>query len=408
MASKRKTIFTVGEHGSTVNGFAQRLRSGHDKVTIEWRENGRLRTQSWEYSAPNKKIAKATALGIHERLATTDESAAPDLSLREIFDRYVLAKAPKWRPATKVTTINRWRVFETRLGAGTRARLITPDVLDELRAKLTKEGHAPNQVAHVLSLAKAVWSLGHSRGWLERNPLLKYDVSLGKDESVANVPEFTPAEYGKMWAQSKQERRMARRWRVRVAIAVAGNQGPRQRALLAMKWIDVDLVARTVHWPKDTDKRGYDRVQPLTAESVAMLRVARIWRARIGYEGPFVFPAANARRTGKTWTYQAAVEQLHALCRRAGVVVIWGRGFHAFRRLAAGNILALTGDIKMAGDWIGDKDVRTLAKSYLKERPDALRSVARRYRTAPEIEPTSSTEHQSANEAITPTGGKSL
>jgi hypothetical protein len=62
----------------------------------------------------------------------------------------------------------------------------------------------------------------------------------------------------------------------------------------------------------------------------------------------------------------------------------------------------------MAGDWIGDKDVRTLAKSYLKERPDALRAVARRYRTAPELEVTSSTEHQSVNEAITPTGGKSL
>jgi hypothetical protein len=51
---------------------------------------------------------------------------------------------------------------------------------------------------------------------------------------------------------------------------------------------------------------------------------------------------------------------------------------HEFRRMVAGEIIKLTGDIVSAAHFIGDKDLRVVNKSYTKRRDDRLRDVAER------------------------------
>ncbi len=53
------------------------------------------------------------------------------------------------------------------------------------------------------------------------------------------------------------------------------------------------------------------------------------------------------------------------------------RGAHGFRKMAGRNVLELTGDPKLALDWIRDTDPRRM-REYLKVRDDRLREVAER------------------------------
>jgi hypothetical protein len=93
----------------------------------------------------------------------------------------------------------------------------------------------------------------------------------------------------------------------------------------------------------------------------------------------FVFPPVQARRGDRPWTYAALSAQLTAAEMRADIPHVAFRGMHGFRRGAAKNVLELTGgDLNKAGEWIGDTDLRALKRSYLKSRPEELRSVANR------------------------------
>jgi hypothetical protein len=61
--------------------------------------------------------------------------------------------------------------------------------------------------------------------------------------------------------------------------------------------------------------------------------------------------------------------------RRAGIAHKRGRGAHGLRRMLAGDVLALTKNLKTAGDAIGDKDLRILQEHYLSDRPEEVRAA---------------------------------
>lgn len=369
----RRRLAQVGIRGASALVFVERLRSGHDVVRVQWRESGRVQTRSWPLSAESKRIARAFAEGTVERLQRRGVTQMERLTIGQLFDRYVAARAPEWREKTRVTTVSRWRMVTNHVPPTTFADLVTPETLDELRG-LLRPHYAPNQVAHAIQLVKSIWKLARARRWLTENPLDGYENRLAKDERPTDVPEFGPAEVARILAAL--DYRKSREWRLWVAVQLACLLGPRQRSLFGLELTDVDLAARVVHWRPELDKRAKERWQPLPRDAVFAIRVARLWRARIGYRGPYLLPPVQERRQGP-WVYQAAVEMLHRVCRRVGVPVIKHRAFHGFRRYAAKNVLGLTGSIKAAGDWIGDDDVRTLTRSYLKQRPEEQREIAR-------------------------------
>lgn len=352
-------------------------------VQVQWREAGARRKKAFPASPQGRAHAKAFAQGTHQRLSAVTGSEAPRLTLEQLFERYVLACEASWRPKTRTNEINRWRYFVQALGPNTFADLITPDTLDELRRKLVKSGGsrgqpiAPNQVHAILSNVCRVWRLAAARRWLEANPLAGYRIPRAKEDRAMDVPEFTPAEAAKL--MQKLPAADSRRWRAHVACRIAGTQGPRVNALLLSHDADWDLSARTVRWRSETDKLGRERLQPLTHDAVAAVRIARIWRARLGYTGKYLIPAARGARRAddKPWSYQGLQQLLHRACVEAGVEVKAFRAMHGLRRMAAGNVLEATGgDLKAAGDWIGDTDLRVLLRSYAKKRDGKMVQVA--------------------------------
>ena len=385
---KRTSIFTVGQRPNTIHGYRIVLPSGSKLVRIEWRENRKRLTKSWEDSADGRRLAKATANGVTRRLDSRDLVVPKRVQVGELFDQYTLSLTPDWRKATLKNARNNWRLFQETVSPTTFADLVAQRTLDEVRAALRARGIAPNQIRACVTRVLAVWSWARKRRILAENVLSDYENKLSKNGGPRDVPEYSPTEVAALMAQLSF--RSSRAWRPWCVVQLASLLGPRQNALLNLEWRDVNLVSRTVRWRAELDKRGRERDQPLPREAVAAFRVAGVWRRRMRYEGRFVFPAVQARRGDQPWTYAAMSEQLKAAETRAGVPHVAFRGMHGFRRGAAKNVLVMTGgDLNKAGEWIGDTDLRTLKKSYLKSRPEELRQVANAMRM-----PTENTKSQ--------------
>lgn len=162
-----------------------------------------------------------------------------------------------------------------------------------------------------------------------------------------------------------------------MAFTLCATLGRRQRAVLGLQWRDIDWTTRRVTWRAETDKLGREATVPLPRAAVHALRVARVWVARMAPGSRWVFPAVQARRGDRPWTYQAANAALHVAELAAGVPHRPYRALHGFRRSVVTSIHAATGDLELAGEYVGDKDVRTLRRSYLKTRPERLADAAR-------------------------------
>jgi hypothetical protein len=376
-----------------------------DRYVVRWRAQGLRREKAFPRTAAGKRHAKAHALGTHEALVGRLSHLPTRLTVREVFDRYVLASEASWRPKTRVNEHNRWQAFEAVMGPAAMADLVTPDALDDARKRLLAtggvrgKGMVPNQVRAILSNVKRVWRLAVARKWLTENPLAGYKIPWSKDDKVTDVAEFRPEEAAAlMQALSPKD---SRRWRAHVVCRIAGTQGPRINALLNARDADFDLAARTVVWRAEHDKLGRERVQPLTIDAVAAVRIARIWRHRIGYTGAYLLPAVRhtRRKADLPLAYQGLARMLHAACAETGVEAKALRAFHGFRRMAARTVLELTGDVNAAAEWIGDTDLRTVKKSYLKERPESLVRTAALIRMPTEAAHPTSTVRQ-----LTPKG----
>jgi len=80
----------------------------------------------------------------------------------------------------------------------------------------------------------------------------------------------------------------------------------------------------------------------------------------------------STAKPDKPWTYQAFNQALIRLEQRAGVPHVAYRAAHGFRRYVIDELNARTGNPVLAGQYVGDKDLRTLMRSYVRERPEEL------------------------------------
>ena len=118
----------------------------------------------------------------------------------------------------------------------------------------------------------------------------------------------------------------------------------------------------------------------------AALDVARQWRERIGYDGPYVLPKASAKGKGETYTASALWSALKAAEGKSGVPTLPRRAAHGYRRGLTGDVLEETGDPLLALQAVGDSDLR-MAKHYLKKRnarvADAFKALDAKHPTTP-------------------------
>lgn len=375
----RVKLKSYGSYGATVNVVAAESR-GEPVAVVEWREAGVKKSKQFKGTRRDREAAaKAYGEGMAERLRAGEAPAPTRQTVKNLWDAYITAHAPDWRPKTLAIARARWQVFMTHVAPHTYADLVQMETLDSWRKELletdTRRGvpMARNQVAHHIQLVKSVWRFARQRRLLRENVLADYAVKKGRDYQPMSVPEFTPAEFSRLMAQLSYRTRNT--WRIWALIALDGLLAPRSTALLNLRWDDV--VGRTVTWRGELDKVGRTRVQQLPRDAVFVLRVCRVWAAREGRQSPYVFSSRQARTAGKPFTYSSLNAGLHEAARKAGIPRIQYKAMHSIRRMVAGNVLALTGDITKVGLWLGDTDVRVMQRSYLRDRPeDAATMVA--------------------------------
>lgn len=379
----RKALATLGHYGATVNIFADTV-GGEPVVRCEWREPqliGPTKRKTATFRGPKREAerqAKAFAEGVIARLTT--KSAAPVVrrTVGELWDAYVLAHESDWRPKTAVLAKARWKLFVLHVPATTYADLVSPETLDEWRLSLLTrkrkhgEGMARNQIAHHIQIVKSVWKFALARKLLATNVLDGYAVRKGRDYKPKVIDEYTPEEFGLILGQLYY--RQHGQWRAWAAIALDGLLAPRSNALLQLRWSDLDLTARQVTWPGKTDKLGQRRTQPLSRDAVRILRICKVWARRARYTGDWVFFGGDkrSRDADKPYGYSALNRQLHEAAARAKVEWKPYRAMHGLRRMVAKSVLDATGNLELAGRYIGDTDMRVLKKSYLRHRTDDM------------------------------------
>jgi integrase len=380
----------LGKRGAFVRAF---LELG--LVRIQWTENSRRKTESWRDTSENRAIATAFAEGVAERLRTgrvPQEYAAH--SVRDVYDAFLIAETEHLRPTSLKALKDRFRKFETFVGASKLASAVTRQTLDKFRAEMKRVGHAGEQIARHVQVVKQVYEWAVDRDLIAPTKVTSYSYKRSRDDKPLVIPEYAPREAKKMLR--KVDPRSSGDWRLYVAIHLFAFAGPRQNAARHLEWRDVDFSAGTVRWRPELDKLGYDRTQPLPPQVMDALWVAYGWRGAYGYQGKYILfrpgagmldrggwhdgvarVSARSRRRAvakpdQPWTYSAFNGALRRLEERSGVPHIKHRAAHGFRRYVINEVNARTGNLVLAGQYVGDKDLRTLMRSYVRERPEEL------------------------------------
>lgn len=361
--SKRKTLGTWGSHGASARAFVER---GGELVRVQWRQQGALKTQSWPNTPENQAEARVFAETIAQEL---NEAKAPRarLTVRQLWQKHAESEFSRLRPRTCALRSQDWRKWELFVGREAIAEDQGRDKLAEFRTELERVGLGVRTIGETIKSVKLVYAWGLEHEVLRRDRLAPYRYKVAKDKRPEPVAEFRLDELHALLRVVPLDD--GRTWRAHGVLALCGYQGARQWSVLHLRWADIDLQAGVILWRAEWDKNGVAWTQPLRPQSRAVLEVCRRRS-----DSEWVFPAGNKRNRNAVYTAQSLWCALIAAEKRAGIGHKRNRGAHGLRRLLAGEVMALTGNIKDAADAIGDRDLKVMQR-YLVKREDRVREV---------------------------------
>jgi len=372
---QRKTLALFGPSRGGVRLLVER---GGELVRVQWYDDGIRRVKSWPNTREGRTEAKAWARGFAEARTLGPRPTVLRLTLRDLWERYVEAEFPHLRPKTQTNYREHWSRWELFLGRDFTADEARLGDVDHFRAALERQDYALSQVHKAISVVKTVYNWAQRRELLGINRLALYRFKVAKDLRPEPPAEYTGKERQAILQALHPDRHTE--WRPWAAVTIAAYQGARENAILHLRWEDIDFDRGEIAWQARWDKTGRERVQPLTAGARGAVLVAKQWRERDRYTGPWVLYTSHRQRwrhadDRAAWTAQALWLALTKAERRAGVHHLQSRAMHGFRRAVAGDVLELTRDVKLALDWIGDVDLG-MARRYLRPRNQRLEEAA--------------------------------
>jgi integrase len=398
----RKVLAKYGQRGRWVR-VVEGTHRGAPVIWVEHKARDGSRTGK---PFPRTRAGKSDALDYATGVALEQERAATPaeplrLTVAELWARYIEAEFPAFRPNTKRIYRDGWKPWELFVGPATIAEDLGRDSMAQLRAELDRRGWAVNTIRKTFGVVRAVYKWGLEGELLQRNRVGTYVYKVAKEQRPESPAEFRVEELDKLLVELPLD--SARHWRPHGVLAVCGAQGARQWSVVHLTWPDVDLVAGEVTWQGAWDKNGVTWVQPMRDATKAVLAVAQRRRVEAGYEGPYVFfPGRTGNKQG-FYTEQSLWHALKAAEAGADITHLRGRGAHGLRRLLAGEVNELTGNMKLAMDAIGDRSIR-MAERYLKRRNDRLAAAfealdARRRPVALTAEPATNVQPSGGDDA---------
>jgi integrase/recombinase XerC len=381
----KKLLGRFGSHGETVS-----VRVVGDRVVALWRVHGVRTRKTWANTPAHRKEAVAWA----ETFAATrfQRKQAPALvTTGQLWERYAAAEFPVLRPRSQKLYAEYWRRWATFATPESIAEDLGAGTVAAFRAQLeTRERKlAPSTIGQTIQIVKVVYAWGARHGLLARNGVREFRYKVAKEQRLPPPEEYRGDDLAALLAQLPLDR--ATTWRAHAALALCGNQGARQNAVLHLRWEDVDLEGGLVTWRARWDKTGREWTQPLRDGSIVVLRAA--WE-RTGPAG-WVFPSGSGKSRRPTYSPQSLWAALRRAEEAAGIAHRPRRAAHGLRRMVFNDVMEVTGDVAAAMAAIHDTDLR-VASRYVKGRDDRVRAAFRaldeakgpRNATAPETNET--------------------
>lgn len=386
---KRETLARFGRRGNQVRVV---FDPGEDRHVVYYRDvagGERRRKFGADSRGKREAIAWAEAFHVTQQERATRGTEPKPITVRELW--LAFQSSPAWddlRDATRRNYADRWARWERFIGAEALAGETSLINIDQFITR-SRQVIAINQVRQALNVARIVYRWGQLRRLIRVNDFALHRWKTPKDAVVHEPEEYTRAEFERLlFSMSPQD---PRRWRLHVALMLAGSQGQRARAVRHLRWADIDPVLHRIVWPAEFQKTGALLEQPLTWDAVAALETARYWlrvptgrdftrmnrRQRLAADAlsrsPWVLPGHGG--PDKPYTYQALWVALREAEVEARVEHRPYRALHGLRKMIAGDVADRTGDARLGMEWIGDRDDKQMRK-YLKRRGDRLRRAA--------------------------------
>lgn len=323
-------------------------------------------------------------------LDETEEQEPPKLTVRELWTRFT-REAPAFRRLsahTRADYTSRAKLIVLALGDKPVEHLTEHDL--ELYIELRERGTGwPDgrmtfrptsrrtvQADLKLLLRLIRWGMTIRRPdgrWLvQDNPVRGYRVPREKNprRPVATYDRFvkTLEAIDRLEAMADRESERDRWRRLRVSLSLAESTGRRRGAISKLRWEDIDWEGGRTLWRAQHDKEGKERLIPVTATVLQLLR--ELWEHEGRPSAGWVFPTMDGTQS---YPVDMMDDDLREAEEAAGLEPLVGSLWHAYRRkwMVERKDLPLK-DVMEAGGW---SDVQTVMTCYQHADDETLRRV---------------------------------
>lgn len=350
-----------------------------NRLVVRWGPKGARQQVSFPATDAGQAAAEAFyhgRIGAPEALAQAYPGAASapnkPLTVSALWDAFKVARSPEVSAKSLKLYADAFKSWRLELGASTPAAAFKSPNIGKFRTKLDQRGLATATIRMTLRNIKLVYNWATNEDLLPATAWQKYEFRVAQGKKTQQREEFQGDEFIAIWSQRDPE--SSDEWRSWVGIGLLGVYGNRASELLGMKWNWI--TDDHIRIPAASRKNGKALLLALFPLIRRILDVARRWRKKLNYRGPYVlFPGQKAGRTNQSktphYTIQSLINCLHTAERAAGIEPIPLRATHGFRRGLVGDLVEQTGDATLAVQAIGDTDLRML-ESYLVLRPKRI------------------------------------
>ena len=392
MSPRRPVIFSRGERGDMAKAVVD-LRE--QRVVVHFRDGaGDEHKKFYPLTVAGRSMARAFVRGWHEEkqalaaAATTARQAKeePPLLTHELWARFSASELSHLRGATILSYRYHWGRWEAFIGRDTLAPSVTVEHCNRFRSAARTAGASLNQARQTLQIVRGVYRWAVGAQLLVDRGVLAFRWKRGKDDPRPLEPaEYSAAEFERLLLAL--DRNDARQWRAWVFLMLAGHHGQRARAVLHLRWKDIDLARGVIVWPAQYQKQGLDLEQPILWETIAAMQTAEAWRAtastyRVRAHHKSTLSGADRlamadwllfaeRDKARPMSYTSLHYHLIHAEQRAKVPHLDYRAAHGFRRMVVGEIGERSGDRMLGLEYVGDQDVKML-KSYDRRRQSRI------------------------------------
>ncbi len=282
-----------------------------------------------------------------------DKVTIPNVTMEEVFDRYLKEVSPNLSPTTDARNGQMVKNLRAFLGNNF-IKDVTASVVSRYKARILEKGYSKETILRELGLLRRIFNIAIEEWELCReNPVPKVLRTLGKVDSK-RVRYLVPGELERLMVASPS-------W-LKPIITIARHTGLRRSNIIELTWPQVDFARRIVTVPRT--KNGLPIGIPLT--ELATKTLAELQKVR-HLHSSFVF----CDDKGVPHTPDRATTAFRRACQSAEIKNL---RFHDLRHDFASNLVQAGVDIHVVKELLGHSDLRMTLR-YCHLAPENLRSA---------------------------------